>query len=139
MAIWNSILNRLNTSFYKDTGNRMDKDAQADIRNDLDKGKSISIKNIQSSRWTKEGDTKEYTSDELAKENAEPETETSVSSTAVKSVRYNPKTQELRITYVGGNKEYSFPNVPKEVVTEFLESPSKGKYLAHYIKPNYGV
>lgn len=67
------------------------------------------------------------------------EVEVDVNSTAIKGYTWNPDTQSLFITYVGGNTEYEFPNVPESVVKELDNAPSKGRFVQFVIKPNYSI
>ena len=58
-----------------------------------------------------------------------------IASTAIHRVRYNPKTKNLYVTFVGGDKEYLFPNVPEDAVKKFLNASSKGRHYGLRIKP----
>lgn len=49
-----------------------------------------------------------------------------VPSTAVKSVTYNPKRQNLEVNFVNGKHGYDYP-ATKEEFKKFLESDSKGR------------
>lgn len=109
---------------YNNTGWRKDKASQASLQEDISKGRAINVSAPQSSRFSKDAD--DYK-------------ETAVSSTAVRSIGYNPKNGNLDIQYTSGSKKYRYPNVPPEVVTEFLDSPSKGKYLYYEIRPKYST
>ena len=62
-----------------------------------------------------------------------------IASTAIHRVRYNPETKNLYVTFVGGDKEYLFPNVPEDAVKKFLNASSKGRHYGLRIKPNYAV
>lgn len=63
-----------------------------------------------------------------------------IPSTAIGRVRYNPKTNNLYITFKNGKgKEYLFPNVPEEKVRKLLNAGSKGRYYGKYVKPHYAV
>lgn len=136
-----------NTVKYNNTAGRTDKDSQAAIQDDIASGRKIEISSPQSSRFKiSDKDQKErglskndtlYTADDIADMRVDTKKEVAVSSSAVRKLKYNPKTKELKIIYTSSGTEYTFPNVPSEVVTEFLDSPSKGKFLAHYIKPKY--
>ena len=110
---------------YNNTGWRKDKASQASLQEDISKGRAINISAPQSSRFSKDA--------------ADDYKETAVSSTAVRSIGYNPKNGNLDIQYTSGSKKYRYPNVPPEVVTEFLDSPSKGKYLYYEIRPKYST
>lgn len=62
-----------------------------------------------------------------------------VPSTAIQKVKYNPKTQELFVNFVGGNKTYWYPRVPKEKIEEMMAAPSKGEYFMQNIHDQYSV
>ena len=122
---------------YNNTGWRKDKASQASLQEDISKGREVNISAPQSSRFS-------FDSDGIAdlrtgKKDADDFEETAVSSTAVRSIDYNPKNGNLDIQYTSGSKKYRYPNVPPEVVTEFLDSPSKGKYLYYEIAPKYSI
>lgn len=115
---------------YNNTGWRKDKTSQASLQEDISKGRVVNISAPQSSRFP---GFREFP------EAADDFKETAVSSTAVRSIDYNPKNGNLDIQYTSGSKKYRYPNVPPEVVTEFLDSPSKGKYLYYEIAPKYST
>lgn len=118
-------------------GYRKDFDKQSTIQKAIQKGRIVQISDVKSSRWSnRKSDTLYGPLSNIQYENA---IETSVSSTAVADVKYDPKTQDLDVRYVGGDIYYTFPNVPEDVFTEFMDAPSKGRYLAYVIKPQYGV
>ena len=122
---------------YNNTGWRKDKASQASLQEDISKGKTVNISAPQSSRFS--FDSKGIADLRTGKKDADDFKETAVSSTAVESIDYNPKNGNLDIQYTSGNKKYRYPNVPPEVVTEFLDSPSKGKYLYYEIAPKYSI
>jgi hypothetical protein len=62
-----------------------------------------------------------------------------IPSTAIKKLKYDPKTEELYVTFNGSNKKYWYPNVPKEKVEELMEAPSKGEYFLKNIHDQYSV
>lgn len=62
-----------------------------------------------------------------------------VPSTAIEKVKYDPKTQSLYVNFVGGNKTYWYPRVPKEKVQEMMAAPSKGEYFMQNIHDQYSV
>lgn len=115
---------------YNNTGWRKDKASQASLQEDISKGRTVNISAPQSSRFP---GFREFPED------ADDFKETAVSSTAVRTIGYNPKNGNLDIQYTSGSKKYRYPNVPPEVVTEFLDSPSKGKYLYYEIAPKYST
>ena len=120
---------------YNNTGWRKDKTSQASLQEDISKGRKVNITAPQSSRYS--FDSKGIADLVSGKKTADDYEETAVSSTAVRTIGYNPKNGNLDIQYTSGNKKYRYPDVPPEVVTEFLDSPSKGKYLYYVIRPEY--
>ena len=122
---------------YNNTGWRKDKASQASLQEDISKGRAINVSAPQSSRFS--FDSEGIADLRTGKKDADDFKETSVSSTAVRSIDYNPKNGNLDIQYTSGSKKYRYPNVPPEVVTEFLDSPSKGKYLYYEIAPKYST
>lgn len=122
---------------YNNTGWRKDKASQASLQEDISKGRTVNITAPQSSRYS--FDSKGIADLTSGKKTADDYKETSVASTAVRTIDYNPKNGNLDIQYTSGNKKYRYPNVPPEVVTEFLDSPSKGKYLYYVIRPEYST
>ena len=146
-SIINAIKDKFKGGNFSNSGWRKDDESQSKIQDRLKLGKTITLSNPQSSRFQiskedlmKRGLTKQgsyYTSDDIADMKVDTTKEVPVSSTAIRKLKYNPKTEKLSVQYTSGNKEYDFPKVPKEVIEEFLDSPSKGKYMAHIIRPNY--
>ena len=122
---------------YNNTGWRKDKASQASLQEDISKGRTVNISAPQSSRYS--FDSKGIADLASGMKTADDYKETSVDSTAVRTIGYNPKNGNLDIQYTSGNKKYRYPNVPPEVVTEFLDSPSKGKYLYYVIRPEYST
>lgn len=62
-----------------------------------------------------------------------------IPSTAIKKMKYDPKTQELYVTFQGSNKKYWYPRVPKEKIEEMMNAPSKGEYFMQNIHDQYSV
>lgn len=62
-----------------------------------------------------------------------------IPSTAIKKLKYDPKTEELWVTFQGSSKKYWYPRVPKEKVQELMEAPSKGEYFLRNIHDQYSV
>lgn len=148
-SIINAIKEKFSGGNFNNGGWRKDEESQAKMQDRLESNKSITLNNPQSSRYqiskddlkerglTKQGSY--YTSDDIADMKVDVTKEVPVSSTAIRKLKYNPKTEKLSVQYTSGNKEYDFPKVPKEVVEEFLDAPSKGKYMAHVVRPNYST
>jgi len=62
-----------------------------------------------------------------------------IPSTAIKKLKYDPKTEELYVTFQGSNKKYWYPRVPKEKIEELMNAPSKGEYFMQNIHDQYSV
>ena len=62
-----------------------------------------------------------------------------VPSTAIKKMKYDPKTKELWVTFQGSNKKYWYPRVPEEKIMEMMSAPSKGEYFMNNIHDQYSV
>ena len=62
-----------------------------------------------------------------------------VPSTAIKKLKYDPKTEELYVTFQGSNKKYWYPNVKKEEVEALMQAPSKGEYFMKNIHDQHSV
>ena len=62
-----------------------------------------------------------------------------IPSTAIKKLKYDPKTEELYVTFQGSNKKYWYPRVPKEKIEELMQAPSKGEYFLKNIHDQYSV
>ena len=62
-----------------------------------------------------------------------------IPSTAIKKLKYDPKTEELYVTFQGSNKKYWYPRVPKEKIEELIQAPSKGEYFLKNIHDQYSV
>jgi hypothetical protein len=62
-----------------------------------------------------------------------------VPSTAIKKMKYDPKTKELWVTLQGSSKKYWYPRVPEEKVREMMAAPSKGEYFMNNIHDQYSV
>lgn len=141
MGFISSILSNINKKSFDGTdGNNRD------IEKATDRGRKTVVTNPNSKRWSSSySDNPDLTSDDVADMDEQWGSSTdlqehSVESTAVHSVSYDPKTGDLGVVFQPGNgKEYIYPNVPPQVYKEFLDSPSKGKYLNYEIAPKYGV
>lgn len=54
-----------------------------------------------------------------------------VPSTAVKSIVFNPNTKTVDLQYTSGDKIYTYRNIDKNEVSNFLNAPSKGRYVVY--------
>jgi hypothetical protein len=59
-----------------------------------------------------------------------------VSSTDVASIGYDPDSQTLEVEFLSGGI-YQYFQVPQSTYEEFINAPSKGKYLHQNIKNRY--
>lgn len=57
-------------------------------------------------------------------------------SSAIKSFQYDKATEILTITFTSGG-QYDYPNVPIDIVREWLEADSKGKFYNKEIRYVY--
>ena len=57
-------------------------------------------------------------------------------STDVYAIGYEPMTGELQIQFMSG-RIYSYPNFPPTLYAMFANAPSKGSFVAIYIKKVY--
>ena len=73
------------------------------------------------------------------RKNAKGMQTTYMPSSAIQRIRYNPKTQNLYITFTSGNKEYLYPNVKEKDIQKYLTADSKGRYNYYKIRPKYAV
>ena len=60
---------------------------------------------------------------------------TPVKSSDLVSVGYDEKSETLQIEFKNGIYQYS--NVPKEIYSELIQAPSKGKYANKSIRDKY--
>lgn len=67
------------------------------------------------------------------------EKQVSVDSTAIAKIDYDPKSEGLKVRFVGGDKDYFFPAVPLEVVQQWLKAPSKGEFFRQKIFDQYSM
>ena len=67
------------------------------------------------------------------------EKQISVPSTAIKNIKYDPKTELLRVKFSSGNKTYDYPAVPLELVQALMKAPSKGEFFMANIHDQYSM
>jgi hypothetical protein len=66
-----------------------------------------------------------------------PERKFYVSSTNIKSMRYNNATKDLEITFHRGNRTYLYADVPATIYLRLLNAKSKGEYFHKHIRFKY--
>lgn len=62
----------------------------------------------------------------------------SLNSSAISSVRYDPATRQLRITFHSSGT-YTYFGVPPEVYEGLMAAESAGRYFNRVIRPRYGL
>ena len=59
-----------------------------------------------------------------------------VASSLVKAIGYDDRTQTLEVEFVSG-RVYQYYGVPENMHSQFMQEPSKGKFLLTYIKDQF--
>ena len=54
--------------------------------------------------------------------------DSAVNSTAVQSVEWDPKSENAKVMFVGGDKQYDYP-MTKQEFKDFQNAPSKGRWI----------
>jgi hypothetical protein len=62
-----------------------------------------------------------------------------VSSSAIRSVSYNPATRNLTICFTSEGSGYDYYNVPQYIYDGLLQASSKGRYFQQYIREQYAA
>lgn len=57
-------------------------------------------------------------------------------SSHITQIDYESSQSTLHVTFKGGRK-YTYPNVPQDLHSQFVASPSKGTFFHSEIKPTY--
>lgn len=63
----------------------------------------------------------------------------SVSSSALRNVKYDPDTEALNVQFNGSGKHYFYPAVPLELVQGLLKAASKGEFFMANIHDQYSM
>ncbi len=61
---------------------------------------------------------------------------TAVSSTNIRSIGYDPKSQTLEVEFNSG-RLYQYTGVPEALFERFMKAPSKGKFFAQYVRDRF--
>ena len=128
-------------------------DSQNKASEMLNKGKTFTLNNMQSKRYSYDGDLGEYDPKNkkyklnygysglyTGKQISEGTSgggfeEHNVDSTAIDHVTYNPETENLGVSFRSNpSKVYDFPGVPESLVSRFINAPSKGTFYHKQIK-----
>ena len=99
---------------------------------DLDVGKKVSV-DINESKIS---NVFKQAFDRAKKED---QIDTSVSSTAIDRIKYDPDTEGLNVKFTSGSKSYFYPAVPLELIQAFLKASSKGKFFMSNIHDQYSM
>lgn len=59
-----------------------------------------------------------------------------VTSSNVKAIGYDDRTQTLEVEFLNG-RVYQYYGVPENMHSQFMQIPSKGKFLHTYIKDQF--
>ena len=147
MSFIKNIFEKVNDYFRNRTA------SQSKASEMLNKGKAFTLKDMQSKRYSYDGDLGEYdpknkkyklnygysglyTGKQIAEGTAGGDFEEhNVSSTAIDHVTYNPETENLGVSFKSNpSKVYDFPGVPEALVDRFINAPSKGTFYHNQIK-----
>lgn len=112
--------------------------SQVKVADLLDDDKNVNIRGLQSKRFEDPETGKMDLDVASGSEDEDKIIQENVASTAIDSVRYDPKKKIMWIRFVGGDKEYAFPNVPKDKIQQFLKAQSKGRFY-HQDLAKYSV
>lgn len=67
------------------------------------------------------------------------EKQIAIPSTAINNIKYDPKSEGLKVKFQGGKKEYFYPSVPVELIQRWLKAPSKGEFFMKNIHNQYSI
>lgn len=99
---------------------------------DLDVGKKVSV-DINESKLS------DVFKKAFDKSNKGDQIDTSISSTAIDRIKYDPDTEGLNVKFTSGSKSYFYPAVPLELIQAFLKASSKGKFFMANIHDQYSM
>lgn len=125
MRLFRDLLNKRNEFDYS-----AGKESQ--IMKRVFKGKTITVK-PSSARYYSKGDEGTYRSGSVSIDNDGTRRRAEKPSTAIKSVKYDPKTQICSVVFVGGSKSYDYKMTPGEFES-FMNADSKGRYVTQVMK-----
>ena len=130
MKFWKNIISGLKERKGEFTGTSGN---EAKISERLDNNKSVNISNPTSYRTYQNVGNGTLNEDDIdvgltSGKGAE------ITSTAIKSARYDPQDDSLNIVYQGGEKEYKFRAGGPEGVREWMAADSKGRKTQEWRK-----
>ena len=137
--IWDRIKEKINETFKPE--NTQDKpkvfqttDKLDKIKKNVEKNKTVLVYNPLSQRtFFKNPETDSYIDGKIEvgdEKTSDKEKVVSVVSTAIQSIKYDPKKQRAYVIFKNGNgTEYTYKVSPEEF-DDFLNAASKGRYVA---------
>lgn len=137
--VWDRIKEKINETFKQD--NTQDKakvfqttDKLDKIKKNVEKNKTVLVYNPLSQRtFFKNPETDSYIDGKIEvgdEKTSDKEKVVSVVSTAIQSIKYDPKKQRAYVVFKNGNgTEYTYKVSPEEF-DDFLNAASKGRHLA---------
>ena len=137
--IWDRIKEKINETFKTD--NTQDKpkvfqttDKLDKIKKNVEKNKTVLVYNPLSQRtFFKNPETDSYIDGKIEvgdEKTSDKEKVVSVISTAIQSIKYDPKKQRAYVVFKNGNgTEYTYKVSPEEF-DDFLNAASKGRHVA---------
>ena len=137
--IWNRIKEKVNETFKQD--NTQDKpkvfrttDKLDKIKKNVEKNKTVLVYNPLSQRtFFKNPETDSYIDGKIEvgdEKTSDKEKVVEVVSTAIQSIKYDPKKQRAYVIFKNGNgTEYTYKVSPEEF-DDFLNAASKGRHVA---------
>ena len=137
--IWDRIKEKINETFKQD--NTQDKpkvfqttDKLDKIKKNVEKNKTVLVYNPLSQRtFFKNPETDSYIDGKIEvgdEKTSDKEKVVSVVSTAIQSIKYDPKKQRAYVIFKNGNgTEYTYKVSPEEF-DDFLNAASKGRHVA---------
>ena len=137
--IWDRIKEKINETFKQD--NTQDKakvfqttDKLDKIKKNVEKNKTVLVYNPLSQRtFFKNPETDSYIDGKIEvgdEKTSDKEKVVSVISTAIQSIKYDPKKQRAYVVFKNGNgTEYTYKVSPEEF-DDFLNAASKGRHVA---------
>lgn len=137
--IWDRVKEKINETFKQD--NTQDKtkvfqttDKLDKIKKNVEKNKTVLVYNPLSQRtFFKNPETDSYIDGKIEigdEKTSDKEKVVSVQSTAIQSIKYDPKKQRAYVVFKNGNgTEYTYKVSPEEF-DDFLNAASKGRHVA---------
>ena len=137
--IWDRIKEKINETFKQDSNQDKPKvfqttDKLDKIKKNVEKNKTVLVYNPLSQRtFFKNPETDSYIDGKIEigdEKTSDKEKVVSVVSTAIQSIKYDPKKQRAYVIFKNGNgTEYTYKVSPEEF-DDFLNAASKGRHVA---------